>query len=135
MQTSHYHIFSLPPELLDSLTPRNLVNRVPSKPTTPEPVVTETKSGPRACAICNGITFLDVNEQRAHFRSDWHRYNVKTRLNGGKTVSESAFAQLVEGEFCITFLGNLIHFYIQASKIHYPDQSHQTPIPTRIPML
>ncbi|KAF8899611.1 hypothetical protein CPB84DRAFT_1780198 [Gymnopilus junonius] len=78
MQTSHYHIFSLPLELLDSLTP-------------------QSKSGPRACAICNGITFLDVNEQRAHFRSDWHRYNVKTRLNGGKTVSEPTFAQLVEG--------------------------------------
>ncbi|KDR67970.1 hypothetical protein GALMADRAFT_129807 [Galerina marginata CBS 339.88] len=97
MQTSHHHIFSLPPELLDSLTPRNLVNRIPSRLPTPEPPVVVSKSGPRACAICNGITFLDLDEQRAHFRSDWHRYNVKTRLNGGKTVSEAAFGQLVEG--------------------------------------
>ncbi|PPQ94639.1 hypothetical protein CVT25_009370 [Psilocybe cyanescens] len=97
MQTSQYHIFSLPPELLESLTPRNLVNRVPSLSHTPEPAVISSKSGPRACAICNGIVFLDVDEQRAHFKSDWHRYNVKMRLNGGKTVSEAAFAQLVEG--------------------------------------
>jgi len=95
MQTSHYNIFSLPPELLDSLTPRNLLNKVPSRPPTPE--IPASKTGPRACAICNGIVFLDVDEQRAHFRSDWHRYNVKTRMNGGKTVSEAAFGQLVEG--------------------------------------
>ncbi|KAH9479650.1 VMS1-like protein [Psilocybe cubensis] len=97
MQTSQYHIFSLPPELLESLTPRNLVNKVASRSHTPEPTVITSKSGPRACAICNGIAFLDVEEQRAHFRSDWHRYNVKTRLNGGKTVSEATFAQLIEG--------------------------------------
>ncbi|KAF8972658.1 hypothetical protein BDZ97DRAFT_1782096 [Flammula alnicola] len=97
MQTSHYHIFSLPPELLESLTPRNLVNREHPRASTPEPAVAVSKTGPRACAICQGIVFLDVDEQRAHFRSDWHRYNVKTRLNGGKTVSEIAFSQLVDG--------------------------------------
>ncbi|KAI0272460.1 hypothetical protein BC834DRAFT_999646 [Gloeopeniophorella convolvens] len=52
--------------------------------------------GSRACNICLGVTFLDVEEQRAHFRSDWHRYNVKIRLNGGKPVSETDFAKLVD---------------------------------------
>lgn len=98
MQTSQYHIFSLPPELLDSLTPRNLVNRAPSR-RTPEPVASVSKSGPRACNICQGVIFLDLDEQRIHFRSDWHRYNVKTRLNGGKTVTESAFSNLIDGTF------------------------------------
>ncbi|KAJ7918760.1 hypothetical protein B0H13DRAFT_1991605 [Mycena leptocephala] len=30
------------------------------------------------------------------FRSDWHRYNVKTRLNGGQPVSELEFSKLVD---------------------------------------
>jgi hypothetical protein len=93
-----YHVYSLPPELLDTLTPRNLVNQIQRDPT-PE-LVTATamsSSGPRTCNICLGATFLDLEEQRTHFRSDWHRYNVKTRLNGGSPVTETAFVQLVDG--------------------------------------
>ncbi|KAF8159800.1 hypothetical protein B0H34DRAFT_704885 [Crassisporium funariophilum] len=96
MQNSQYHVFSLPLELLDTLTPRNLVNRLPSRTSTPEPLIANSNTGPRACNICQGVTFLDVDQQRAHFRTDWHRYNVRSRLNGGQTVSESAFAQLVD---------------------------------------
>ncbi|KAF5316453.1 hypothetical protein D9619_006128 [Psilocybe cf. subviscida] len=97
MQASPYNIFSLPPELLESLVPRNLVQREATRPPTPEPDASATKAGPRACAVCQGVVFLDVNEQRAHFRSDWHRYNVKTRLTGGKPISEPEFSNLVEG--------------------------------------
>ncbi|KAJ3515996.1 hypothetical protein NLJ89_g1401 [Agrocybe chaxingu] len=97
MQSSHYNLFSLPPELLASLTPRNLVNKAPIRAPTPEPVEPVSKSGPRACNVCQGVVFLDVDQQRVHFKSDWHRYNVKTRLNGGKPVTETAFAQLVDG--------------------------------------
>jgi hypothetical protein len=97
MQTSQYHLFALPAELLDSLTPRNLVNRAPTRPQSPELAATASKTGPRACAICQGIVFLDVDEQRAHFRSDWHRYNVKTKLSGGQPISEVAFSNLLEG--------------------------------------
>ena len=96
MQTSNYYIFSLPLELLDTLTSRNLVNRIPSRSNTPELPIT-FNTGPRACNVCQGVTFLDVDQQRAHFRTDWHRYNIKARLNGSKPVSEPAFAQLVDG--------------------------------------
>ena len=98
MQASHYHIFSLPLELLDTLAPRNLVNtsKAPSRSNTPE-LSTPFNTGLRACNICLGITFLDVDQQRAHFRTDWHRYNIKRRLDGGTPVSEPAFAQLVDG--------------------------------------
>ena len=109
MHASHYHIFSLPPELLDTLAPRNLVNRVSSRSNTPDlPPTTTFNTGPRACNICQGITFLDVDQQRAHFRTDWHRYNIKIRLNGGKPVSEPAFAQLVDG-MNIFFFGRSIY--------------------------
>ena len=101
MQTSQYHVFSLPKELLESLTPRNLANQPPAAPprsSTPEPPVPNASAaGQRACNICLGATFRDVDEQRNHFKSDWHRYNVKTRLNGGSAVGEVAFGQLVEG--------------------------------------
>ena len=109
MQASHYHIFSLPLELLDTLAPRNLINRAPSRSSTPELPAT-FNTGPRACNICQGVSFLDVDQQRAHFRTDWHRYNIKTRLNGGKPVSEPAFAQLVDGTLVSTPI--VIKFYL-----------------------
>ncbi len=106
---SAYHICNLPRELLDTLTLRTLFSDSPSpsKPVLPLAVddgkqvqdASGTNIGSRACNICLGVTFSDVDEQRTHFRSDWHRYNVKTRLNGGQSVSEEAFSQLVEGSF------------------------------------
>ncbi|KAG6813828.1 hypothetical protein H0H92_006772 [Tricholoma furcatifolium] len=96
---SHYHVYSLPLELLDTLTPRNLINTPqsaePPKPESTEPI-SSTTSGARTCNVCTGASFVSLDEQRAHFRSDWHRYNVKTRLAGGSSVTESAFSQLVE---------------------------------------
>ncbi|KAG6910244.1 hypothetical protein DXG01_012379 [Tephrocybe rancida] len=95
--SSHYHVYSLPAELLDTLTPRNLASTSqPTRPKSPEPFVAAASNGPRTCNICQGAAFVALDEQRTHFRSDWHRYNVKTRLAGGKSVTESAFSQLVE---------------------------------------
>ncbi|KAI0766573.1 hypothetical protein BD413DRAFT_696795 [Trametes elegans] len=100
---SQYHVFSLPKELLDTLVPRNILNQTtepvspaPPRPNSPPPAAQPT-AGSRACNICLGATFVDVEDQRVHFRSDWHRYNVKVRLNGGDPVSETHFAQLVDG--------------------------------------
>ncbi|KAF5361747.1 hypothetical protein D9756_002605 [Leucocoprinus leucothites] len=112
---SAYHLYNLPRELLDTLTLRTLL----SEPTPPlnskstlgldsaedsrqiqdgidSTVTSGANIGARACNICLGVGFLDVDEQRTHFRSDWHRYNVKTRLAGGQAVSEEKFGQLVE---------------------------------------
>jgi len=76
------------------------VNQTPEPPShraeSPAPAPSSGANS-RACNVCIGATFIDVDEQRAHYRSDWHRYNVKTRLNGGKAVSENQFAQLVDG--------------------------------------
>ncbi|KAI6044255.1 hypothetical protein EDC04DRAFT_2643746 [Pisolithus marmoratus] len=98
--SQRYHVFSLPPDLLDALTPRNLITnrtlqREPSPP--PVPAKEQASTSARSCNVCLGTAFADVDEQRSHFRSDWHRYNVKIRLKGGNPVSESIFAQLVEG--------------------------------------
>lgn len=95
-----YHVFSLPKELLDNLVPRNVVNQAPSPVLQDDPPasVPTSRAEARACNVCLGAAFADVDEQRAHFRSDWHRYNVKAKLNGGNSVSESQFAQLIDGE-------------------------------------
>ncbi|KAJ7132112.1 hypothetical protein C8R44DRAFT_612790 [Mycena epipterygia] len=94
---SHFHVYSLPIELLDTLAPRNLVSEPRPRSPSPAPLASTSTTGSRACNVCNGTTFIDVEEQRAHFRSDWHRYNVKTRLNGGQSVSELEFSKLVDG--------------------------------------
>ena len=100
-----YHVFSIPQHLLDNLVPRNLGNQQalvsdePSRPATPSipSAATTALPGARACNVCLGVTFTDVDQQRTHFRSDWHRYNVKMRMSGSNAVSEAQFAQLVDG--------------------------------------
>ena len=96
--TQRYQVFALPPALLETLTPRNLLSRTTPEDTSPVQPAPLPPSNARACNICLGATFLDVDEQRSHFRSDWHRYNVKIRLQGGSPVMEPAFAQLVDGK-------------------------------------
>lgn len=101
--SSTFHVFALPAELLQNLTLRS---RLAQQPATAESNnATEQQNlssqqtathGSRACNVCLGATFLDVEEQRVHFRSDWHRYNVKIRLHGGKPTSEVDFAKLVD---------------------------------------
>ncbi|CAI5536364.1 unnamed protein product [Closterium sp. Naga37s-1] len=47
------------------------------------------------CWSC-GEAFDAVAEQRAHFKSDWHRLNVKRRASGRAVLSEEAFAELLD---------------------------------------
>ncbi|XP_017890086.1 ankyrin repeat and zinc finger domain-containing protein 1-like [Ceratina calcarata] len=50
------------------------------------------------CSFCNTI-FEDKAQQRLHYKLDWHRYNLKQRLNGLKSISEDKFALLAaEGD-------------------------------------
>lgn len=92
-----YNVFSLPSQLVDTLTPRTLIAQPsPREPSPPPPKVAPT-SNVKGCNICFGAAFPDVEEQRAHFRTDWHHYNVKIRLTGGNSVTEAAFAELVGG--------------------------------------
>ena len=110
-----YHLFAVPGPLLETLTPRNDVSSR-DLIQQPQPVAdgedtatieepssrdltaasTSTTSG-RSCNVCQGTSFANVDDQRSHFRSDWHRYNVKLRLNGKDPVVENKFAQLLEG--------------------------------------
>jgi len=102
--SSTFHVSALPAELLHNITLRSLLSQQtvvePEKAERQDPSLqTAPTQGPRACNVCLGATFVDVEEQRAHFRSDWHRYNVKIRLRGGKPTSEIDFAKLMDSTF------------------------------------
>ncbi|KAF8557784.1 hypothetical protein OG21DRAFT_1536863 [Imleria badia] len=98
MPVAHrYNVFSLPSQLVDTLTPRALVGQQPPREPSPPPPKVAPVSNAKGCNICLGAAFADVDEQRAHFRTDWHRYNVKIRLAGRNPITESAFAELVGG--------------------------------------
>lgn len=43
----------------------------------------------KACNTCGGS--FTAAQYRAHFRSDWHRYNMKLKMSGAAPVSEQEF--------------------------------------------
>ncbi|KAL1137872.1 hypothetical protein AAG570_009568, partial [Ranatra chinensis] len=47
------------------------------------------------CSFCN-TGFLNQQQQRQHYKLDWHRYNLKQHLAQKKTVTEEKFAQLAD---------------------------------------
>jgi hypothetical protein len=101
MPAESYHLYALPPALLAHLTLR-AEHAAPAPEPAPEPEaepVPEAGAGARACNVCPAAAFASVDAQRAHFRADWHRYNVKLRLRGGAPVDAARFSALVEGPF------------------------------------
>jgi ribosome maturation protein SDO1 len=49
-----------------------------------------TTTTSKSCNTCGG-SFASAPLYRAHFRSDWHRYNIKLKLKGITPVSEQEF--------------------------------------------
>jgi len=54
----------------------------------------ETASA-KACSYCQ-VQFDSVEEQRLHYKLDWHRYNLKQSLAGKSIVSEEHFDKILE---------------------------------------
>lgn len=77
------HAFALPSELLDVLQLRLLGPAPVSPPTTilPSEGAKDSTAAPGGltCQVC-GATFGELEAQREHFRSDWHRFNVSRHL-------------------------------------------------------
>ncbi|KAF8757760.1 Ankyrin repeat and zinc finger [Rhizoctonia solani] len=99
----HIHVFNFPTNILEVLSLRDSsLGETPAPVATPKrpvapPQPTSSGSIP-SCATCLGANLSDVKEQRDHFRSDWHRYNVKMRLQdpSHQPVSEEQFTKLVQ---------------------------------------
>lgn len=103
------YAYSLPPQLLDILTLRSLQAPPPPEPEA-VPAATETTTGKEqlggdrsvgsslTCQTCGGAQFTSLDEQRAHFKGDWHRYNAKVGLGKvGTVVTEQQFEQMNDG--------------------------------------
>ncbi|XP_045167402.2 ankyrin repeat and zinc finger domain-containing protein 1-like [Mercenaria mercenaria] len=52
-----------------------------------------TVSDKMSCNYCDAV-FAHRVEQKRHYRSDWHRYNLKLRLKGKDRVSEEQFEDI-----------------------------------------
>ncbi|KAK3277217.1 hypothetical protein CYMTET_14762 [Cymbomonas tetramitiformis] len=75
-------------------------NATTTVPDTPVSEVTPeiSEEGTFTCHTC-GTQFDGSDEQRVHFKSDWHRLNVRRKLSRRPPISESAFeASLEEGD-------------------------------------
>ncbi|KAI5062222.1 hypothetical protein GOP47_0022761 [Adiantum capillus-veneris] len=51
-----------------------------------------------ACNTCSNLEFSSLDEQRFHFKSDFHRFNVKRKLIGKVPISEEGFEVLAQGQ-------------------------------------
>lgn len=100
-------VYSIPPPLLDALTVRSiqaqtLPQQADADAQQPEPAAehepTTTASTSLGCQTCPGASFERPEDQRAHFKSDWHRYNAKAKVGGQKIVTADEWDNMVEGE-------------------------------------
>ncbi len=94
---------TMPPEVVSSLTLKiDADSQIP--PTSEDPSSAEQSRSPspapennvgaQACSLCS-LTFVTVQDQRGHLRSDLHQYNLKQKLRGLKAVSEADFEKLI----------------------------------------
>lgn len=111
------YAFDLPPALHNSLRLRSRIEETeasqllaPTVSESPSPAPQELQTHdaghPRTpsqlrvppCSLCPSCpSFASVTAQRAHFRSDWHRYNVQLNVqNASLLVSEQVFEKLSE---------------------------------------
>jgi len=49
----------------------------------------------KSCSYCQ-VTFEIVEDQRLHYKLDWHRYNLKQSLAGKNAISEDQFGKILE---------------------------------------
>jgi hypothetical protein len=101
-------VFDLPHEILVTLHQRDAAPQSLSSSPSATPASRDGSSlGPdnkdegtvaasTSCALCD-VKSLNVLEQRGHVRSDLHKYNLKQRLKGLKTVGETEFDKLIGG--------------------------------------
>ncbi|KAK9761108.1 Ankyrin repeat and zinc finger domain-containing protein 1, partial [Basidiobolus ranarum] len=104
-------IFSIPEPLLKSLQPCKVLEKFRQLSETSEQNNIENSrqldvtfelsnlhvGTSLTCAICGGIRFDSVEDQREHVRLDWHRYNLKRRTIQGLSgfITEDEFEYMI----------------------------------------
>ncbi|KAK4162480.1 hypothetical protein QBC43DRAFT_76369 [Cladorrhinum sp. PSN259] len=104
LRRPHY-LYDLPPEILTSISLKadaGLPAQLDEDAPTPTPDHISASSTPdnllgsQACSLCK-LSFITVQEQRDHLRTDLHHYNLKQKVNGLNPVTEAEFEKLVDG--------------------------------------
>jgi hypothetical protein len=95
------NVYALPPQLLQNLSVRsiqsaNTTRQSEAADQTPAPTTLTANGSSLRCHTCPNAGFETIEDQREHFRSDWHRYNVKAKLTG-RAVSAEEWDGMVEG--------------------------------------
>ena len=62
--------------------------------------------GALSCSTCGG-DFAGRDEHREHFRSEWHRFNLKRKLKKLPAMSEQEFNEVDEEELS-SFLNEVL---------------------------
>jgi hypothetical protein len=57
---------------------------------------TESSFDPKTtvCQACHYDNFESFEEMKAHFKTDWHRFNLKRRIKNQPAVSEQHFEEM-----------------------------------------
>jgi hypothetical protein len=76
---------------LKSLVPEEIKTEAPVVP--PKPI----KKG-LSCNTCPDAEFADVNDHRNHFKTTWHKYNIKRKSRNVDPIIEAEFNILSEQE-------------------------------------
>lgn len=94
-------VYSLPSAILSNLTVRTIAeldeSAADAGPSKPPPV--PAQAGALSCQSCPNTSFETVEEQRNHFKTDWHRYNAKARIEGKKVVKGEEWDDMADGMF------------------------------------
>ncbi|OJJ95285.1 hypothetical protein ASPACDRAFT_127322 [Aspergillus aculeatus ATCC 16872] len=95
------YVYDLPQELLSTLTTKGgdqALSIQNDDDVTPEELKEEVLehaiATSNSCPLCK-VTYLNVQEQRDHVRSDHHKYNLKVQLRGGPTLDEVQFLKAI----------------------------------------
>ncbi|KAK0668140.1 hypothetical protein QBC41DRAFT_322529 [Cercophora samala] len=98
------YLYDLPPDVITSLSLKTdadanerltVQDDTTTTIQTPNPATAENVIGSQACSLCN-LSFVTVQEQREHLKTDLHHYNLKQKLHGLNPVSEAEFEKLVD---------------------------------------
>ncbi|KAJ2724528.1 pre-60S factor rei1 [Coemansia sp. Benny D115] len=63
--------------------------------TAPSTVPTNAQNSPLFTCMACQVAFYSADQQRTHYRSDWHRYNLKRKVADMPPVTAESFAQRV----------------------------------------
>jgi hypothetical protein len=97
------YLYDLPKELLETLTLKDHQPAVQSETSEELESRSESRATDRidaepskatSCSLC-GLSFVTLQEQRQHVKSDLHNYNLKQKLRGLNPVSEVEFDKLI----------------------------------------